>query len=415
MTEKSKPYIRKTFWAIIASNLLHEPLASLYPLLPFILLKNLGATALQIVFFTMLKPVSSLFSFYWSEKVSQKKHSLYRNLLGASLLSRVPFLLALCFDNVWLLIMASTIYMIYMRAGIPSWMEILKRNLPSRHLEKYFAIGSAIGYAEGALIAISIGSLLDHHIHLWKILFGIALLLGLIASLIQASLSSKEEPPEAIESSKESPWEKFKRPWVDCFSLMKNHSNFRKFQWAFMIGGMGLMVIQPVIPIFFAETLKLSYKDLMIAYTICKGLGFVASSPLWSRALGRLPISLFTSLVLVGFALFALSILLATYSYLFIFLAYLFYGVAQAGSHLIWHLSGPLFANENESSRFSGVNIVMVGIRGVLGPPLGGLLCALFGPAIVLILSVILCLSGTGSLFLRHLETEDGLRKKLTC
>lgn len=401
MTRDLSPPVRRTFWVVIASSLFHEPLVSLYPLLPFILLKNLGASALQIVLLTMLKPVASLFSFYWSEKVSQKKHSLRSNLLGASLLARIPFLCALWFDNVWLLILASTLYMIYTRAAIPSWMEILKLNLPTSLLKRYFAIGSAIGYAEGVLIAVALGSLLDHHIHLWKALFAVALILGLIASFIQALLSKdRNQEPPSVEKG-QNYWESFKRPWVDCFSLMKKHSEFRKFQWAFMIGGMGLMILQPVIPIFFAETLHLSYKDLMIAYTICKGLGFVSTSSLWTQALERLPRNIFTSLVLVGFALFPLCILLATNSLLWLYLAYVIYGVAQAGSHLIWHLSGPLFSNEQESSRFSGVNIVMVGMRGMLGPPLGGLLCVLFGPLAVLIFSILLCLSGTGSLFVR--------------
>ena len=161
------------------------------------------------------------------------------------------------------------------------------------------------------------------------------------------------------------------------------------------------MIIQPVIPMFFSETLKLSYRDLIIAYSICKGFGFVLTSPLWSRYMGILSVGRFTSIVLAGFALFSLMIAFGIYSPIWVYFAYFVYGVAQAGSHLIWHLSGPVFADKEESSRYSGVNIVMVGVRGMLGPPLGGLLAALFGPLFVLYLSVIFCLSGVSSMLVR--------------
>ncbi len=391
----------KTKKALLLSSLFNEPFASLYPLLPFILLKFLGATAFQIVLLTMLKPVSSIFSLYWSEKISQNRHSLRMSLVGAGLLARIPFLFALFFDNVWLLIGASTLYMLFSRAGIPAWMEILKINLPNRVREKSFSFGSALGYAEGVLIAIGIGSLLDKSIFSWKIFFGAALLFGIGALVIQALVPMNEKKDELIKPVSLSLKESLLRPWIDCYDLMKKRSDFRNFQWAFMIGGLGLMVIQPVIPIFFMETLEISFRDLMIAYSICKGLGFVLTSSLWSRALGLLSIGSFTSLVLTGFALFPLLIIASMAHQYWIYIAYFVYGIAQAGSHLIWHLSGPLFARGEKSSRYSGVNIAMVGIRGSLGPPLGGLLVILIGPIAVFVISSFLCISGATALFFR--------------
>jgi MFS family permease len=105
--------------------------------------------------------------------------------------------------------------------------------------------------------------------------------------------------------------------------------------------------------------------------------------------------------VLVGFAIFPLVIVAAILHPYWIYVAYFIYGIAQAGSHLIWHLSGPLFAEGEKSLRYSGVNIVMVGIRGALGPPLGGLLVAFTGPIFVFLLSALFCLFGTVALFFK--------------
>jgi predicted MFS family arabinose efflux permease len=369
------------------------------------MIKDLGATSFQIVLLTMVKPVASIFSFYWSERISRKKESLKMNLLGAGLFGRIPFIAALFFDNTWLLIIASALYMLFLRASIPAWMEMIKVNLPGKGVrEQLFSVSAALGYGEGILVAIGVGSLLDNHVGLWKIFYLGALVLGIIGIIVQVALPVREmKVKENIEGVAKKPLfrERFIRPWIDCIELMKERSDFRRFQWAFMVGGLGLMIIQPIIPIFFAETLKLSYRDLLIAYSICKGLGFVLTSRLWGKALSKIPVSWFTSFVLVGFGIFPLLIILAEYSSIWLYLAYFVYGIAQAGSHLIWHLSGPIFAGEQHSSRYSGINIVLVGIRGTLGPPLGGLLAICFGPTKVLFISALLCIGGTSAMLFK--------------
>lgn len=382
----------RTRLAVLLSSLLHEPLSSLYPLLPFIFLHHCHATAFQIVLLTTLKPVSSIFSFYWSEKLSNNHHSGRWNLLGAGLLARLPLLLALFLDSTWFLLLATTLYMLFSRASVPAWMEILKINLPEEERKKVFSLGSALGYAEGVLIAIGIGSLLDHFDNSWKILFCGAIFLGLLALFLQVLLPPKETPEKEAPPVEASWKSSFLKPWIDCIDLMKKRSDFRRFQWGFMICGFGLMIIQPVIPFFFTEALHISYRDLMIAFSICKGLGFVLSSPLWNQLLTKGSIRLFTSLVHIGFAIFPLLLALSLKSALWLYVAYLLYGIAQAGSHLIWHLSGPLFANEEMSARYSSVNVVLVGIRGLLGPPLGGLLYASSGSLPTLALGSLLCL-----------------------
>ncbi len=401
-------YIPRTKAFLYSSAALHEPLVSLYPLLAFILAKSLGASVFQIVLFTMLKPVASIFSFYWSEMVSQNRHTLKTNLLGAGLLARLPFFFAIFTGSIWAIIAGSTIYMLFVRAAIPAWMEMLKLNLPKTVRERVFSISSAFGYAEGALLAIGIGSILDNNFEIWRLLFAGALLLGIVGVIVQVCMPIREREirGEKPKMEKQTLKEALTRPWADCYRLIKTRSDFRRFQWAFMVGGFGLMIIQPVLPIFLAETLNISYRDLMIAYSICKALGFVLSSGLWARAMSRLSTQLFTSLVLIGFAIYPLIIILGQFSTNWIFAAYLVYGVAQAGSHLIWHLSGPLFAKEEESSRFTGVNIMMVGVRGTLGPPLGSLVCFLAGPVVVLAFSSFLCLSGTLSMFSRLPKTR---------
>ncbi len=387
-------HVSSTRRAILLSSVLHEPFSALYPLLPFIFLKDLGASSLQIVLLVMLKPLVALFSFYWSSRVKKRRDLLRMNLLGAGILARVPLLICLYINNIWLLIIAAALYMLFSRASIPAWMEMLKLNLPSKVREKLFSVGAALGYGVGILIAIGAGELLDRDISLWKSLYAGSILIGLLGVVIQCII------PIRGEHEQEATLEKVRNnPWKDSLHLMKTRPDFRRFQMGFMAGGFGLMLVQPVIPQFFSEVLHLSYKNLMIAYSICKGLGFVFTSSLWSIGLTRLSISHFTALVLFGFSLFPLCILFAPLSEWCLYLAYILYGIAQAGSHLIWHMSGPMFSDHEDSSTYSGVNIVMVGVRGVIAPPLGGLLAAVTGLYYPFFTSIVLCLIGISFLY----------------
>ncbi|MFI5334962.1 MAG: hypothetical protein ACHQT8_07385, partial [Chlamydiales bacterium] len=75
-------------------------------------------------------------------------------------------------------------------------------------------------------------------------------------------------------------------------------------------------------------------------------------------------------------------------------LAHLIYGIAQGGSHLVWHLSGTIFAGEENSTPFTTVNVLMIGLRGAVGPLLGGLLCHSVGPIPVLLIGAMIGLFG---------------------
>ena len=66
---------RSTRLALLWMNLAAEPLISLYTLIPFILRKDLSATMFQVSLFVTLRPVLSVFSFYWSAYLKEKTES----------------------------------------------------------------------------------------------------------------------------------------------------------------------------------------------------------------------------------------------------------------------------------------------------------------------------------------------------
>lgn len=384
---------RKTKAALLWTSLLNEPFLALYALMPFILRKDLEATMFQISLFAMLKPTVSLLSFYWSSWISSRRDRLRSNLIGAGILARVPFLVVPCVDNVWYLIFAGAVYMLFSRAGIPAWMEILKLNMPRKSREKLFSISQSLGFAEGIFIALGLGVLLDTYTASWKILFMLSGLLGIFSTLLQGKLPIQGEKNENPKQSSIKEIDLLS-PWKEAWQLMKSQPDFARFQWGFMAGGAGIMLIIPALALYYADVLHLSHTDMALGRCLFMGVGYVISSPCWAWALNRYEFPRLTSLICLGFGLFPLLIICASLSLFWFFTAFILWGIVQAGSHLLWNLSGTIYSGSKDSSPYTSVNILTVGLRGCIAPLLGGVLCDFLGPLPVFFLGMTACVYG---------------------
>ncbi|MBS3904564.1 MAG: MFS transporter [Simkania sp.] len=400
---------RETFLtrvALFGSSIFSEPLTVLLCLLPFILAKDLEASAWQISLLISLRPIMSLVSFYWSALLGRKSELLKLNLIASGILARLPFIFVFAFEQASYLIFAAAVYILFSRAGIPAWMEMLKRNLPKEPRGKLFSLAYMIGYAEGIGIGFAMGFLLDLNSEYWKYLFLISSLLGLLGVFLQYRVPLPPLEKTTVEEHSLSLWQTVVQPWKDGFTLMRTRPDFARFQWGFMWGGAGVMLVTAVLPLFFVHVLKLSHTNFSTARAVCMGIGVVLTSSIWGKALGKTRLIFLTSIVILLFALFPACLLLAPYHITWFYVAYLIWGIAQGGSHIIWNLSGPMFAGSADSSPYSSVNVLMVGLRGMVFPFLGSLLASYYGPTIVLILGLVSCL--LGAFFMRaYSESQD--------
>jgi MFS family permease len=383
------------------TNLLSEPLFTLYGgFLAVILYRDMGASVFQIALLAMLKPVSTILSFYWSAG----EKNLKRNVLWAGFWMRAPFLLCPWIDEAWYVIAAAVNYMFFYRAGIPSWLEIVKRNLKEGR-DRAFSWSSALGYGEGVVLSLAMGTLLDRDPGMWKVLFCGAAVVGLLSLVVISRIKVEGEVPvrERVGLKELLVW-----PWRDSWALMRDRPDFSRFQWGFMISGFGLMLFQPVVPLFIVNWLNVSYLELAVGMSIAKGLGFVASSPMWGRWMERSNIIRVSSGVFFAFGLFPFVLGCSVWGIGWFYLAYFLYGIGQGGSHLVWNMSGPIFAGKEESSRYSGVNVAMAGLRGAIAPGLGGWMSVLVGPVQVLLMGGILCFYGGMFMLRRRVEEKVG-------
>lgn len=380
---------RRTLWGYIATRVCDTPFWALYNLIPFILYKDLGATPFQIALLVMLKPMSSLLAGYWASHVKGRPDRLVNNIVWARFLGYIPFFFIPFVTTPWYFIALYGLYMLLSTGIVPAWMEILKRNLPEGVRDQTFAYTQAFGYLGGGLFPFILGGLLDGYFEAWRWLFPLAALVGLSAVLLQRRIEVENKALEGAASPRF--MDKLKEPWEGSWKLLKERLDFQQFQWGFMFLGAGFMILQPTLPAFFIDFLHLSFTELSIALTLCKGVGFLIASPLWTRSLQKMGLMPLTSLIAALACLFPLCLWFATSHLFWLWAAYIFYGFVQAGSELSWNMSGPIFAQERDSSPYTTVNILAVGIRGALIPLVGALLTS----PVALLLSAMLTLSGS--------------------
>lgn len=386
---------KQTQSAYLWTSILNTPLWAIFNMLPFILYRDLKATPLQITAMIILKPAVSLIALYWGAFIENRKDRLLSNLIWARILSHVPFFFFPFVNNPWYFVFAFGCYMTLHRGTIPAWMEVLKINVPNVSRERVFAFGSALGYFGAAILPFALGGLMDTYYQSWRWIFPITALISLTAIFFKSKIpiTSDNSPPIATPPFNLTQW--LMQPWKSAWTLIRRRPDYARYQLGFMLAGSGLIIMQPIFPVYFMERLNLSYVELAVALTLFKGVGFALASPTWAQLLNRINIYKFNSRVTLLASLFPLCLIAAQMNLEWLYFGYILYGVMQAGSEMSWHLSGPLFAKEEDSSVYSSINVLTVGLRGCFIPAIGALLFYPLNATGVMLLGGLLCFLST--------------------
>jgi predicted MFS family arabinose efflux permease len=392
--------MRPTCSAFLWTRIFGIPFWGLISMLSIILYKDMHIHVAQITAIIALKPMSGVLAPYWSQMIYQRPDRMKANLIWSHVLRYVPFLFIPWIDSAWVIILAFGFYMTLYKGAIPAWMEIFKRHVPAVTRERMVSYGSLIDFCGIAISPFVLGIFLDHYESAWRWLFPPMAILGLASTWFLWRIPLTEckvelGSPGSLSGVYGQLTEYLRKPWTHSWNLIRERPDFARYQLGFMLGGGGLMIIQPALPQFFVDTLALSYTEMLMAITLCKGVGFALASPFWTRLFGKQDISFFSGWVTLLAAIFPLLLLGAQSQIWVLYLAYCLYGGMQAGSELSWHMSGPVFSGEKDSSVFSGTNVLTVGIRGCFIPMIGSMLLATAGSTVVMVVASVMCLLAT--------------------
>ncbi|MFS8564571.1 MAG: hypothetical protein LVR00_09875 [Rhabdochlamydiaceae bacterium] len=176
----------------------------------------------------------------------------------------------------------------------------------------------------------------------------------------------------------------------------------------FMLGGAGLMIMQPAIPMIFVDILQLSYTKMLMAIAVFKSLGYIVTTPFWVRLFRTINIYRFCGFVTILIAVFPFLLLRRSVAYCFSLLRLCPLRHDASWQRILLAHVRPHFSKEKDSTIYSSTNVLATGIKGCLIPPLGTLLYTLTNSVMVMIAGSLLGLLATVH-FMRYasaLKTE---------
>lgn len=379
----------------VSSHFFVSLLEGMFNLLIFIFCKDLNATPLQLTLLVSAKPVMALFAFYGNLILKGRPDRIKHFLIGASLLGGLPALFFPLMDSVWYFLAANALFMLSVKAAMPAWAELLRINLLSEKRGGVFAQGATVNYLLTVFIPLLVSPLLDLHPHIWKSIFAGLSVVQIANIVILACIKIDATGSCVYQTHKITSMNSlFIEPLKQAIQLLRRDRDFRNYQILVVLAGAGMVALYPVLPVFYVETLHLSYTELALATALCKGFAFMASSPIWAYWINRISLFLFNFYVGIFACLFVMFVMAANINVYWIYLAYIMFGALQAGHELSWNLSGPIFAKDRDSSLYSSINLAVIGLRGCFFPILGQLLFVNTNISFVLISAESLCLLG---------------------
>lgn len=372
----------------ILNRILIGPLEAMFTLLIFILSYELHANPFQLALIASAKPVASFFAFYLNTIIFNKPQRIRGYLISINLLGCFPCLLFPFTQNIWFFIGSYALFMMTLRASFPAWSEILKQNVGVDKIATVLSKGTSVTYAITLFVPFLFSFCLDHHPQIWKTLFCILAIFQCFNTLVLSFINPQNTLSNTEKFSLRGGW-----------NLLKADPHFSKYLLLFFIGGAGLVAMQPIIPIFFQETLQLSYTEITLAICLCKGTAFILSSPYWAKSFSRISIFELNGYINLFSCLFIAFILMSTLNIHGILLAYLMYGTMQAGCELTLNLSGPTFSKEKDSTFYSSLNLLLLGLRGAIFPFAGQLIFSCSNAETLFVVSGVICVLGLAYAF----------------
>lgn len=372
------------------NQILCSPLDCMFTILVFIISKQTYAIPLQIGILTALKPVGSLVAFYLNSFINEKPRRIRIYLIVLNFFGCLPCIFFPLIENIWFYILSFALFIITRRASFPAWAEVLKSNIGVSQMSSTVSKGASIQFIMISFLPLVFSFWMDQNPEIWKVLFSVLGILQLlnIFFLSFLKINSVEKP-----NTKSFHVFAFLK---DAWGELRGSIPFSNYLMMYFLGGTGIVMMHSILPIYFKNDLDLSYTQLTLAFSFCKGFSFLLTSSLWARFVNQVSLYRINCFVNLLICLFVIFIFLAKLHPGCLFLGYLIYGAMQSGNELSWNMSGPVFSKEKESTVFSSLNLLLVGLRGCIFPFLGQMMffysgtTGVFGAAFVLSLISIL-------------------------
>lgn len=399
-----------------------------YLLFPFVLAKSLNASAGLVTAAVTMDTAGMLLALSWGALLARggrRRVLFWGGLGGRAVLVLAPLAVTAPRFVVLLGVVYGFAALIY-----PAQNGIFQENFPAARRGRYFGFGALAQHVTAASTSLLLGMLLDRDPQNFRWIYPVVGLLGFGYPLMLATV-----PRSGDAADGPSPWSlprlprgrtspaallrALTDPVRDAVRTIHADAGFRWFEGNFMLYGMAFMMLNPVVPLFFTDELRLSYEQISSARVLIASAGVALLGPLMGAGMDRFhPVRVST----LGFGLLALyPLTLALGGALAglgpvatAYLGFAFYAVAMSAVNITWNLGSIAFAPDGEGGHYQSVHVAMVGLRGVVGPLAGYAVLKLLGFREVFLVAAGFCLSASlsSAMLWRWLRNRERLQQK---
>ncbi len=349
--------------------------------------KTLHSSNLVITFISMVWPVANLFSIYWGNFIEGRQDR--KNLFVlAAFLGRLSLLTVFFVKTgVHLLILLIFVYS-FNAFIIPVQNSIFQENYREEKRGILFGLSIAINTFGIIISSITIGKLLDLNEYLFRPIYAICGISGFFSVLLLSKIPIRVKPKKE-RAGKVHPLIK---PIVETIREFKENRDFFIYEIAFMIYGMGFLMVIPIIPQFLVDKLNMTYTQISFARLFIGQVFMMILLPFAGFYFTKINPVPYTSLSFFILGLYPLLLSLSIFQRIldpkmFVYISYMVYSIGMAGVNTVWFLGSIYFAGDRDAAVLQSVHVTMTGIRGLFAPPLGYFIMTRFSDIITFITS----------------------------
>ena len=410
-------------------------MTGVFTLAAFVLTKSFNASPMQIGVFTQMSVVVLLLGIVGAELVEGRDKRPF--ILWLGLAGRGTMLLFLFCYSTWSFMLIAGVFYLFNALLMPAVFSMWQSNVSSEVRNRLWGLTVTITTIASMSAAYLAGLLLDWNPASFRWVFAGAGVLAMLAIFILTisplrGLYKLNKPPEPLSLTR-----LFAQPVRRFVTLLATDRKFAGFEGAFMLYGLALMVLFPVIPIYMDQVAGMGYAQAGIASGILGQICVIFLAPVWGRVMDRTGamflcmtvmaiLALFPAILLIGLfasqsvplaeflgAMLAVAppsssqLLVSLWSQapvVAVYVGYFVFGIAMSGINVAWSLAPVAFAGSKDASSYSGAHVTLTGVRGMVGPLAGALVLKYLGFAPVLIISATLFSCASVGMFLlrRH-------------
>jgi MFS family permease len=410
-----------------------------YLLVPFVLAKSLAAPAGLITLAVAMDTSGMLLALYWGHLLARglgPRITLWGGIAGR-------LILLLSFFTTTAASFMALLAVVYFFAALvyPAQNGILQANFRPRLQGRIWGLGTSIQNFMAVGTSLVVGKILDHDPNLYRAVYAVIGCCGFVYLLVlsrlpfvAAAFSPAGSAPTTLNpgpGTAQLPpplpaWDLFRpgrllrglvRPFTEAVTIFQRDRGYLWYEINFTVYGLAFLMIYAMLPILLAGHLGLTYGQISTARIVIAQAGVAMLAPLMGRFSDRHHPARLCQLAFGIMALFPVGLIIAHNTptdrpELLIYAVFGVYAVGMSGVNIGWNVGSISFAPPGEGSRYQGIHVALVGVRGLLGPAFGLLIYRLFGIDRVFMIACFLLLlssfsAGALSGWLQKVRTRD--------